>query len=151
MVSSLLRTARLDGPVSDCSTLCRRQKPLAVPIPYCRADGPLNLLADAPGSSFRAMANGRSQARVAGPPHDRRARARGRRALPPLIPPLRRAQDRVALLGSQKPCEGMQSAQGLAFVGEGRKHRCHRINALLERVLARRDQMWCGATVLAEP
>lgn len=44
MVASLLRLAGLDWPVPDFSTLCRRQKTLAVQIPYRRADGPLNLL-----------------------------------------------------------------------------------------------------------
>lgn len=44
MVASLLRLAGLDWPVADFSTLCRRQKRLAVQIPYRRADGPLNLL-----------------------------------------------------------------------------------------------------------
>jgi len=44
MVTSLLRLAGLDWPVPDYSTLCRRQKILAVQIPYRRANGPLNLL-----------------------------------------------------------------------------------------------------------
>jgi hypothetical protein len=44
MVASLLRQAGVDWPVPDCSTLCRRQKTLAVQIPCRRADGPLNLL-----------------------------------------------------------------------------------------------------------
>ena len=44
MVASLLGLAGLDWPVPDFSTLCRRQKTLAVQIPYRRADGPLNLL-----------------------------------------------------------------------------------------------------------
>ena len=59
MVASLLRMAGLDWPVPDYSTLCRRQKSLAVQIPYRRADGPLNLLVAAPGSSSSAMASGR--------------------------------------------------------------------------------------------
>ncbi len=46
MVASLLRMAGLDWPVPDYSTLCRRQKTLAVQIPYRRADGPLNLLVE---------------------------------------------------------------------------------------------------------
>ena len=52
MVASLLKLAGLDWPVPDFSTLCRRQKTLAVQIPYRRADGPLNLLVDIePGSA----------------------------------------------------------------------------------------------------
>ena len=43
MVASLLRLAGLDWPVPDFSTLCRRQRTLAVQIPYRRIDGPLNL------------------------------------------------------------------------------------------------------------
>jgi hypothetical protein len=43
MVASLLRLAGLDWPVPDFSTLSRRQKALAVQIPYRRADGLLNL------------------------------------------------------------------------------------------------------------
>lgn len=52
MVSSLLKLAGLDWPVPDFSTLCRRQKTLAVQIPYRRADGPLNLLLDSTGIKF---------------------------------------------------------------------------------------------------
>jgi IS5 family transposase len=52
MVASLLRLAGLDWPVPDYSTLCRRQKSLAVHIPYRRADGPLNLLVDSTGIKF---------------------------------------------------------------------------------------------------
>ena len=37
MVASLLQPAGLDWPVPDCSTRCRRQKTLAVRIPYRRA------------------------------------------------------------------------------------------------------------------
>jgi hypothetical protein len=46
MVASLLRMADLDRVVPGYTTLCRRQKTLAVQIPYRRADGPLNLLVD---------------------------------------------------------------------------------------------------------
>lgn len=52
MVASLLRLAGFDWPVPDCSTLCRRQKPLQVQIPYRRADVPLNLLVDSTGIKF---------------------------------------------------------------------------------------------------
>ena len=49
MVGSLLRLAGLDWPVPDFPPLCRRQKTLAVQVPYQRADGPLNLLVDSTG------------------------------------------------------------------------------------------------------
>ena len=52
MVVGLLRLAGLSWPVPDFSTLCRRQKTLAVLIPYLRADGPLNLLVDSTGIKF---------------------------------------------------------------------------------------------------
>jgi len=40
MVASLLKMANLDWTVPDDTTLSRRQKTLAVQIPYRRADGP---------------------------------------------------------------------------------------------------------------
>ena len=49
MVASLLKMAGLDWAVPDYTTLCRRQRTLAVQIPYRRADGPLNLLVDSAG------------------------------------------------------------------------------------------------------
>ena len=52
MVAGMLRMADLDWPVPDYSTLCRRQKTLAVQIPYRRAEGPLNLLVDSTGIKF---------------------------------------------------------------------------------------------------
>ena len=52
MVVSLLKLADLDWAVPDYTTLCRRQKTLAVQIPYRRADGPLNLLVDSTGIKF---------------------------------------------------------------------------------------------------
>ena len=64
MVASLLRLAGLDWPVPDFSTLCRRQKTLAVQIPYRRADGPLNLLVDSTGIKF--LGDGEWQARKHG-------------------------------------------------------------------------------------
>ena len=64
MVASLLRMAGLDWPVPDYSTLCRRRKPLAVQIPYRRADGPLNLLVDSTGIKF--LGDGEWQARKHG-------------------------------------------------------------------------------------
>ena len=61
MVASLLKMADLDWPVPDYTTLCRRQKTLAVQIPYRRADGPLNLLVDSTGIKF--LGDGEWQAR----------------------------------------------------------------------------------------
>ena len=54
MVASLLRLAGLDWAVPDLSTLCRRQKTLAVQIPSRRAAGPLNLLVPSCLMSFPA-------------------------------------------------------------------------------------------------
>jgi len=64
MVASLLRMANLAWPVPDYSTLCRRQKTLAVQIPYRRSDGPLNLLVDSTGIKF--LGDGEWQARKHG-------------------------------------------------------------------------------------
>jgi len=64
MVARLLQQAGLDWPVPDASTLCRRQKTLAVQIPYRRADGPLNLLVDSTGIKF--LGDGEWQARKHG-------------------------------------------------------------------------------------
>ena len=52
MVASLLKISGLDWPVPDYTTLCRRQKTLAVQIPYRRSAGPLNLLVDSTGIKF---------------------------------------------------------------------------------------------------
>ncbi|MPL92844.1 IS5 family transposase ISUnCu15 [bioreactor metagenome] len=52
MVASLLKMADLDWAVPDYTTLCRRQKALAVQIPCRRADRPLNLLIDRTGIKF---------------------------------------------------------------------------------------------------
>ena len=52
MVASLLKMANLDWAVPDYTTLCRRQKTLAVQIPYRRANSPLNLLVDSTGIKF---------------------------------------------------------------------------------------------------
>lgn len=64
MVASLLKMADLDWAVPDYTTLCRRQKALAVQIPYRRADGPLNLLVDSTGIKF--LGDGEWQARKHG-------------------------------------------------------------------------------------
>ncbi|MDW4549523.1 IS5 family transposase [Defluviimonas sp. D31] len=52
MVASILELAGLDWPVPDFSTLSRRQKTIAVAIPFRRAPGPLNLLVDSTGIKF---------------------------------------------------------------------------------------------------
>lgn len=64
MVASLLRMLDLDWPVPNYSTLCRRQKTLAIQIPYRRADDPLNLLVDSTGIKF--LGDGEWQARKHG-------------------------------------------------------------------------------------
>ena len=64
MVASLLKLADLDWAVPDYTTLCRRQKILAVLSPYRRADGPLNLLLDSTGIKFLGI--GELQARKHG-------------------------------------------------------------------------------------
>src|SRR6056297_2747632 len=65
MVASLLKLAGLDWPVLEFSTLCRRQKTLAVQVPYRRANGPLNLLVDSTGIKFPG--DGEWQTRKHGP------------------------------------------------------------------------------------
>ena len=52
-VTSLLKLAGLDWPVPDYSTLCRRQKTLAVQLPYRGSGGPLHLLIDSTGIKVR--------------------------------------------------------------------------------------------------
>ena len=52
-VRRLLRLAGLDWPVTDFSTLCRRQKTLAVQLPYRGSGGPLHLLFDSTGIKVR--------------------------------------------------------------------------------------------------
>ena len=64
MMASLLNMVGVDWAVPDYTTLCRRQKTLAVQIPYCRADGPLNLLVDSTGIKF--LGDGEWQARKRG-------------------------------------------------------------------------------------
>ncbi|QCO55815.1 IS5 family transposase [Pseudorhodobacter turbinis] len=64
MVASLLKMADLNWAVPDYTTLCRRQKTLAVQIPYRRAEGPLNLLVDSTGIRF--LGDGEWQARKHG-------------------------------------------------------------------------------------
>ena len=64
MVARLLKMAGLDWSVQDYTTLCRRQKTLAVQIPYRRADGRLILLVDSTGIKF--LGDGEWQARKHG-------------------------------------------------------------------------------------
>jgi hypothetical protein len=63
MVASLLNLANLDWAVPDYTTLCRRQKSLAVQIPYRRADGPLNLLVNILEMNADSYRLGQSKAR----------------------------------------------------------------------------------------
>ena len=63
-VESLLRLVGLDWTVPDFSTLSRRQKTLAVTIPYRGSQGPLNLLIDSPG--IKAEGEGEWHARKHG-------------------------------------------------------------------------------------
>ena len=71
-MASLLNVAGLDWAVPDYTTLCRRQKTLAVQIPYRRADGPLNLPVDSTGIRFPV--DGAWQARKLGVPGRRQGR-----------------------------------------------------------------------------
>ncbi len=79
LLASLLDLARLDWPVSDFSTLCRRQKTLAVLFPYRPGIGALHLLIDSTG--VKAGRDGEWLAKKHGPskPRDWRKAARGRR------------------------------------------------------------------------
>ena len=52
-VASLLKLAGLDWPVPDFSTLCRRQRTLAVQLPYRGSGDPLHLLVDSTGIKVR--------------------------------------------------------------------------------------------------
>lgn len=68
-VESLLRRIGLDWSVPDFSTLCRRQKALAVNIPYRGSLGPLHLLIDSTG--IKAEGEGEWHARKHGAPKRR--------------------------------------------------------------------------------
>jgi hypothetical protein len=72
MVRAFLKLAGLDWPVPDYTTLCRRQKTLAVQIPDRRADGPLNLLVDSIG--IKILGDGEWHARKHGPSRRRQSR-----------------------------------------------------------------------------
>ena len=52
-VASLLKLAELDWPVPDFSTLCRRQRTLAVQLPYRNSNSPLHLLIVSTGIKVR--------------------------------------------------------------------------------------------------
>ncbi len=56
LVASLLKLAKLDWPVPDFSTLCRRSSDLTVTIPYRSSQGALHLLIDSTG--IKAMGEG---------------------------------------------------------------------------------------------
>ncbi len=68
-VESLLRLVGLDWPMPDFSTLSRRQKSLAVNIPYRGSNGPLHLLIDSTG--IKVEGEGEWQARKRGGPKRR--------------------------------------------------------------------------------
>ncbi len=68
-VGSLLRLTGLDWDVPNFSTICRRQRTLAVNIPYRGANGPLHLLIDSTG--IKVAGEGEWNARKHGGPKRR--------------------------------------------------------------------------------
>jgi hypothetical protein len=68
-VESLLRLTGLDWAVPDFTTICRRQRTLAVNIPYRGAKGPLHLLIDSTG--IKVEGKGEWNARKHGGPKRR--------------------------------------------------------------------------------
>ncbi len=70
LVASLLRLAKLDWPVPDFSTLCRRQKDLTVTVPYRSSTGALHLLVDSTG--IKAAGEGEWSCRKHGASRPRR-------------------------------------------------------------------------------
>ena len=73
MVESLLKLAGLeDRPVPDTSTLCRRQRAVAIQIPYRRSGGSLSLLVDSTGVTMRG--DGEWRVRKHGPSRRRQWR-----------------------------------------------------------------------------
>lgn len=70
LVASLLKLARLDWPVPDFSTLCRRQNDLTVTISYRQSSGALHLLIDSTG--IKAMGEGEWSCRKHGASRPRR-------------------------------------------------------------------------------
>ena len=55
LVASLLKLAKLNWPVPDNSTLCRRQNDLTVTIPYRSSTGALHLLVDSTGIKAKVV------------------------------------------------------------------------------------------------
>jgi hypothetical protein len=68
-VESLLRLTGLDSNVPDFSTICPRQRKLAVFIPYRGSPGPLHLLVDSTG--IKVEGEGEWNARKHGGPKRR--------------------------------------------------------------------------------
>lgn len=69
LVESLLKLAKLDWPVPDFSTLCRRQNDPTVTIPHRPSTGALHLLVDSTG--IKAMGEGEWFCRKHGPSRPR--------------------------------------------------------------------------------
>ncbi|SNS22773.1 Transposase DDE domain-containing protein [Antarctobacter heliothermus] len=97
-VESLLRLVGLDWAVPDFSTLSRRQKTLAVTIPYRGSQGPLNLLIDSTG--IKAEGEGEWHARKHG----------GAKRLVPSDSPCSRWLPRLGILARRY--DGMGAAVG---------------------------------------
>ena len=72
LVASLIKVAGLDWPTPDFSTLCRRQKGLAVAISYRPAKGALHLLIDS--GRIKVAGDGEWSARKHGPSKPRQWR-----------------------------------------------------------------------------
>lgn len=86
MVARLLKLTGLNWPVPDFSTLCSKQKTLAVQAPYRRADGPLNLFVDS--TEIKFLGAGEWQAQISIPLSARRASSDGSHKAPRLgLPP----------------------------------------------------------------
>src|SRR5690554_5090579 len=138
MVASLLRLAGLDWPVPDFSTLCRRQKTLAVQVPCRRADGPLNLPVGSTGIKFPG--DGEWLARKHGP-QGRRQWRKEHLAMDPATSDIRAAEftpgrdgDSPVLPGllSQIPADGQIGT--VTADGACDTRRCH--TAIIERQAA---------------
>ena len=80
-VASLLKLADLDWPVPDFSTSCRRQKALAVQLPYRGNGGALHLLVPSRASLLDTLP-GNGQHRHQGPRRGRMACPQARRGTP---------------------------------------------------------------------
>lgn len=64
LVASLLKLAKLDWPVPDYTTLCRRQKTLTVALCGRPSSGGLHLLVDSTGIKMMVKGNGRRASTV---------------------------------------------------------------------------------------